>query len=188
MYRLCYLVVLIMMVSVVVANAQMNNSTTFEALFVQASKKCSLSFNSTGSPSCLIFSDISIDAAFADRPYRNVATTNEEIYQSDFESVYGVTVNSSNAALVAWKGSKPVYTVAIISTVRWNSNKKKLYYTLQQADEQRSTNVFPARATKRAKKRKNSTLKLKNCAFFTDDYQYGDMTIRYDDDTVYFER
>ena len=107
-----------------------------------------------------------VDAAFEDRPGRNATFIPNSVYANDFERNYGVTTNSSNGALVGWKGSNPVYTVAVISNSTWDSSRNILQYTIVQTETQTTTNNFPSIVARRANQGKATTLKMKKCSFF----------------------
>ena len=167
MVRIMIKSMIVMMMITITQSATANEA---EWLFVQASKKCYLSFNETGNPTSLLFPDIVVDAAFQDRPDRGASFINGSRYANDFEVNMGITANTSNAAFVGWKGSSPVYTVGILSNTSWDSSTQVLEYSLEQSYSQQGTNIFPSSVKKRARKGKGTTLKLKKCAFFTDDF------------------
>ena len=145
-----------------------SNETYGKFLFVTSVKKCYLDFNETGSPTILRFPNIILNTAFEESPGRQAAYINQTIYTDDFERSNPITSNSSNSALTGWAGNSFLYTVAVVANVSNDVQKQELTYNLEQLESQKATNIFPSRVTRRAKKGKASTLKIKNCSWFTD--------------------
>jgi len=56
----------------------------------------------------------------------------------------------------------------VVANVSNDAQEQELTYNLEQLESQKATNIFPSTVRRRANKGKASTLKIKNCSWFTD--------------------